>query len=407
MNRIAEAYVRMVLALGRHDPDYVDAYYGPAQWRSEAQSRETPPAEIRDAAAALAGRIEAETEPADEMLHLRHRYLAKMLRSLAARADILAGARYTFEEESRALYDAVVPRRAEEDLRRTLDAIAAELPGPGALVDRYEAFKSRFVIPPERLDRVFAAAIDEARRRTREHIDLPAGESFRVEYVTDRPWSGYNWYQGTFVSLIQVNTDLPVSIDRAIDLAAHEGYPGHHVYHSLCEKNLVRDRGWMEFTIYPLFSPQSLIAEGSANFGVEVAFGEEDRLALERAVLFPLAGLEPDSAGRNERVRTLVERLSYAGNEAARRLLDGEIGEEEAALWLTDHALMSPAKARQRVRFIRKYRSYVINYNLGKDLVRAYVESRGGTADHPDWRWRELASLLSSPCLPADLKVMA
>ena len=93
-----------------------------------------------------------------------------------------------------------------------------------------------------------------------------------VEYVTDKSWSGYNWYKGGFHSLIQVNTDLPIFIDRAIDLACHEGYPGHHVYNTLLEKHLVRDRGWIEFSVYPLFSPQSLIAEGTANFGIEVAF---------------------------------------------------------------------------------------------------------------------------------------
>jgi hypothetical protein len=55
------------------------------------------------------------------------------------------------------------------------------------------------------------------------------------------------------------------------------------------------------------------------------------------------------------------------------------------------------------VRFFDAYRSYVINYNLGKDLVRRYVESRGGTADHPDVRWREFVKLLASPRLPGGL----
>ena len=31
MNDVAERYVHLVLALGQHDPDYVDAYYGPAE----------------------------------------------------------------------------------------------------------------------------------------------------------------------------------------------------------------------------------------------------------------------------------------------------------------------------------------------------------------------------------------
>src|SRR5437588_8060663 len=128
-------------------------------------------------------------------------------------------------------------------------------------------------------------------------MTLPPGESFRVEYVTNKSWSGYNWYQGNFVSLIQVNTDLPIYIDRAIDLACHEGYPGHHVYNSLLEKNLVRDRGWVEFTVYPLFSPQSLIAEGTANFGREVAFlTKTARMKFEKEVLFPAAGIDASRA---------------------------------------------------------------------------------------------------------------
>ena len=107
-----------------------------------------------------------------------------------------------------------------------------------------------------------------------------------------------------------------------MDLACHEGYPGHHVYNVLLEKHLVRDRGWIEFTVYPLFSPQSLIAEGTANYGIEVAFSQADRLALRADVLFPLAGLDGDRAQEYYEVLALVDRLSYAGNEAARRYLE-------------------------------------------------------------------------------------
>ena len=171
----------------------------------------------------------------------------------------------------------------------------------------------------------------------------------------------------------------------------------------LLEKNLVKDRGWVEFTVYPLFSPQSLIAEGSANFGIEVAFPGEERTKFERDVLFPIAGIDASQAGRYAEIQKLVEDLSYAGNEAARRYLNGDIDAKEAAAWLEEYGLASPARAAQRVRFFDQYRSYVINYNLGKDLVRQWIESRGGTADHPQKRWEEFAKLLSSPRLPSDL----
>src|SRR5919197_5896966 len=37
MNAVAERYLKLVLALGQHDPDYVDAFYGPAEWKTQAE----------------------------------------------------------------------------------------------------------------------------------------------------------------------------------------------------------------------------------------------------------------------------------------------------------------------------------------------------------------------------------
>jgi hypothetical protein len=259
------------------------------------------------------------------------------------------------------------------------------------------------VIPPARLDGVFQKAIQACAERTRQHITLPAGEQFTVEYVTNKSWSGYNWYQGGFRSLIQVNTDLPIYIDRAVDLACHEGYPGHHVYNALLEKHLVKDRGWIEYTVYPLFSPQSLIAEGTANFGIDVAFPGPERVSFERDRLFPCAGLDPARAEEYYAILGLTDRLAYAGNEAARRYLNGAISRDAAAQWLETYALQSRPRAEQRVRFFDQYRSYVINYNFGKDLVRAYIEARGGTPDNTARRWAEFGALLSSPRLPSGL----
>ena len=153
--------------------------------------------------------------------------------------------------------------------------------------------------------------------------------------------------------------------------------------------------------MYPLFSQQSLIAEGTANYGIELALPGAERNAFERDVLFPLAGLPPSSVDEYYAIQTLVRELSYAGNEAARRYLDGQIDATAAAEWLERYALMAPTAARQRIRFFDKYRSYVINYNLGQDLVRAYVERMAGPS--ADSRWAVFADLLSSPALPSSL----
>jgi hypothetical protein len=405
MNRFGERYVRLVLALGQHDTDYVDAYYGPSEWRKEAEASKKPLAEIRSDADALQMALATAAPPGttDELTRLRYAYLTRQLGSLRARASMLAGGRLSFDEESKALYDAVAPTYTEAELQGVLAALETRLPGTGPLIERYDKFRSRYIIPRDRLDATFKAAIDNCRSRTLEHIALPPGESFTVEYVTGKSWSGYNWYQGNYRSVIQVNTDLLIYIDRAIDLACHEGYPGHHVYNVLLEKNLVRDRVWVEFSVYALFSPQSLIAEGTANFGIDVAFPRRQRLEFERRVIFPAAGLSASEADRYYEILTLVERLSYAGNEAARRYLNGQIDRRAAEEWLEKYALYSKPRAEQRVRFIDQYRSYVINYNLGKDMVAAHVESRGGTPENPAKRWEEFAKLISSPRLPSGL----
>jgi hypothetical protein len=405
MAQIAREYVRLVLAMGHHDADYVDAYYGPADVKAEADTARLSLDDIGKTANTVTDWVKGvPADGRDELSHLRHQYLEKQLAALAARVRMLKGERMSFDDESKALYDAVAPSHPESHFQEVLDRLDARFPGRGPLVDRYDAWRRAFVIPREKLDPVFKAAIAACRERTLRHVTLPAHETFTVEYVTNKSWSGYNWYQGNFRSLIQVNTDLPIYIDRAIDLACHEGYPGHHVYNALLEQHLVKDRGWIEFTVYPLFTPQSLIAEGTANFGIEVAFPGQDRIDFERSTLFPLAGLDPSRAAEYYEVMALVDELSYAGNEAARQYLDGKIDRDGAAAWLERYALTPRERAEQRVRFFDQYRSYVINYNWGKDLVRRFIEGRGGTADHPDKRWHEFERLLSSPRLPSGLR---
>jgi hypothetical protein len=399
---VAEAYVRLVLAVGQHDADYVDAYYGPPEWSAEAAATPLPLPEIeRRAVAILESLDEDPARDTSAMDHLRRAYLRRQLEALAARVRMLQGDRLSFDDEARALYDVTPPTHGEQHFQAIVSRLDAVLPGRGPVPERYVAYRNEFVIPTDQLDAVFSAAIAAGRERTARHVALPPNESFVVGFVTDKPWSGYNWYKGGYHSVIQVNTSLPIYIDRAVDLACHEGYPGHHVYNALLEQHLVRERGWVEFAVYALFSPQSLIAEGSANYGIEMAFPGDERTVFERSTLFPLAGLSPDRADEYYAVHELVRELSYAGNEAARRYLDGEIDADSAVEWLQRYALASPAAARHRVRFFDRYRSYVINYNLGQDLVRAYVERFAGR--DADSRWTVFTDLLASPRLPSDL----
>jgi hypothetical protein len=404
LNGIAEPYVKLVLAVGQHDPDYVDAYYGPPEWQAEAKAEKQSLDKILQTAIPLKVKLdEFRSKRADDILQLRHQYLRKQLSSLIARVEVLSGKKLSFDEEAKAYYDVEPPIFEEEYFKKLVAELETIVPGKGPIPERVENYRRQFTITPDKLDKVFSAAIFECRQRTKKYIILPENETFRLEYVHNKAWSGYNWYKGNNESLIQINTDLPIFMERAVDLAAHEGYPGHHVYNCLLETAFPRKFGWVEFTVYPLFSSQSLIAEGTANFGIEVAFPGKERIEFERDKLFPLAGLDKSQAEKYSRVQELAAKLSYAGNEAARRYLNGEISRDDAAQWLVQYALMSLERAQQRTRFFDQYRSYVINYNLGLDLVRQYIERRGGTEKNSARRWEEFTRLLASPRLPSGL----
>ena len=402
----AADYVHLVLAVGRHDGNFVDAYYGPPEWKlAAAAGSPRPLAALAEEARRLANAVASAPAPADE--ELRRDYLLGQLGAAQAHLERLGGKRFTFEDEAEALYQVRPHRTPKAALDAARARLGGVLDGAGPVQERYQQYRARMLVPPARVDAVFQAAIAEARERTRRHATLPASDHFRVEYVRDQPWSAYNWYQGGGCSLIQVNLDQPISIDRALDLAAHEGYPGHHVYNALLEQRFARGapdgRGWVEFTVYPLFSPQSLIAEGTANFGIEVAFPGADRLAFERDVLFPLAGLDPAEADRWSQVQAELKLLAFADNEAARGYLDGQLDRAQTEAFLIEYSLRTPGQAAQRVRFIDAYRSYVINYNLGELLVRRWVEKQGGTEAAPARRWEVFVGLISSPRLPKAL----
>lgn len=404
LDPIAEEYVKLALAAGIHDDGFVDAYFGPPEWRIAAEATRLPLAEVQAQERALAARLAAiSPEEWNGVERLRYEYLTKQLRAMDARLDHLCGAKLGFDEESARLFDAVMPPKDQAHFDAAVARLEQLVPGDGSLAERIQAYRRRFLVPAEKIDAVFQAAIAEARARTRKHVALPAGESFVVEYVTDKPWGAYNWYKGNAHSVIQVNISAPFYVGGAIGLACHEGYPGHHVYNALLEEKYLRGRGWVEFSVYPLFSPQSLIAEGTAEYGVSVAFPPEERLAFERDVLFPLAGIDPALAAGYSEFQELMKALAFASTEGARRYLNGELTAAGLDAWNMKYSFRDATEVARSRRFADTYRSYVINYTYGEELVGAYL-SRQGASPGADHRWAAFVELISSPRLPSALR---
>lgn len=404
IDQIAEDYVRLALVIGQYDVSFVDAYYGPDSLKPTTSQANIFP---KDSLLMAVQNLKTEADEvfkADSIspMAIRAGWISDQLTSFDRRIKIFSGEYGSFDEESKDLFGAAAPVFDEKHFQELAEQLNRLLPGTGTISSRFQALANRFIIPKNKLDTVFRAAIAECRKRTLQHYALPESEDFKLEFVTDKSWSGYNWYKGNYQSVIQINTDINIFIDRAIDVGSHESYPGHHVYNMLLEKNLYREQSLLEISVYPLYSPQSLIAEGSANYGIDVVFPGTEKTAFAREVLLPLAGLDTTGVGLYFTALQTKSKLNYIRNEVARGLFSGTMSEEEALRWLQEYGLQNKETAAKSISFIRGQRSYVINYNYGADLVAQYIERMGGKS--PEDRWRVFEKLLSNQIRIRDLK---
>jgi len=405
VNAVAEGYVRLVLEVGLYDADYVDAYFGPAEWEpAESQAEESFPAPpLRAKADALIAQLQQIGRDRFEGIEkLRYDYLDKQLRSVRGKIDLLAGVTMSFDEESKALYDAVAPPWDPKHYLAILDELDKLLPGEGDLYWRFNRYKIKFTVPRLKVEDAIKAAIAAYRKRTRQHVTLPADEGFDMEFVFGKPWGASVTYQGDGTSLVQVNSSAPFCIADIVRIARHEIYPGHHTHLSLLDTHLVQGRSWMEFSILPLYSPLALVAEGIAEYGSYDLFTRTERLEFERSVLFPLANLDPAQAETYDKIMELKSAMDGAIVEAARRFLDGQMDDDQTRQWLRRYCLMAPGAEGSLIRFIDQHRSYLINYTIGRQLVKDHINRHGGAND-PAQRWRLFQTLLSTPQTPSGL----
>lgn len=364
--------MRVVLALGVRDPDSLDFFAGPAAWLSAADSAFLPLGEVRRRAARAAADL-ARTPSGSAEAASRRRFLAAQLRAVMARVDLLEGRRFAFDEESRLLFGIDIGDRDAARFAAVRAALEALLPGRGPIARRYAALERQFIVPDQKLDVVLGRAVDECRRVTATHLSLPHDAGVSIEYVRGRPWSAFTTYLGRGRSRTAINRDFAFTVDRALDVACHETYPGHHAINVL--NNPV---------VQPLFSPQSLHTEGAASYASALAFPPDRRLAFERDVLMPLAGVDPRRADVFLEAAALVDRLRWLQSDIARRYLDGRLEFARAAAALEEETLMAPDAAETMLKFFNEFRSYVVTYTVGRDLVRDRVEA----GHDEDARWR-------------------
>jgi hypothetical protein len=371
-------YVRLGLRIGRHAEGYIDAYIGPPEIQSEIAGEPLRPLEsLRDDVARLRERLSAA-----EMDDGRRDHLTRQLTAMDTLLRLRDGEPVSLVDEVQGCFDFTPERVPEATLDAALREVDTLLPGKGDLGKRRADWNRQFELPKERILPVLEVALAETRRRTLALLDLPPDEGVTLQLVSDKPWSGYNWYEGNGRSRIDVSTDLPVRADFVLNLMAHEAYPGHHTESTVKERRLYRGLGRLEHCIVLLISPECLVGEAIATVAQDVIF--PDRAELEswlRDVLYAAAGTQVDVA-LQLRLVDAFEKLDGVAGNAAFLLHADQRPDEEVLAYLRHYELLTEQEARQRLRFLSNplSRGYIFNYAHGRRMLkRAFAV--GGTRE--------------------------
>jgi hypothetical protein len=377
---VARDYLLLALRLDQHAPGLVDGYFGPADLKASVDTEQLrSPARLAEDAAKLIKRLPDEI--ADDQ---RRDWLAAQLVALRTQAAALAGDELPYVEHVARCF-AWTPRRREDAI---FDAAARDieriLPGGDSVAERLAAWDARFDVAVDRLTEVVDWLVGRFRARAASLFGLPDSEDLRIGLVTNKPWSGYNWYDGGLRSRVDINTDLPVRAADLVHLVAHETFPGHHLEHAWKEADLVERHGRLEASILLINTPECLISEGLADLGRQFAAPIEEQADLlvelyDRAAL-PIA-TDP-AAARDAAERTVAllgprRVLSEARvNAALMRHADGA-SHGEVLAYLERIGRFAPHVALKRLEFIDHplWRTYVFVYHEGESLLGQWLDA--------------------------------
>lgn len=369
-------YVRLGLRFDRLERGFVDAYTGDPRVRAQVDDEPSPtPQQLRDQARGLLRELDATDLPADRVDFLRGQ-----LTGLECSARRLAGEPVGFLDEVRAYFQVDVALGDEADYAAAHAELDALLPGDGSLAERYAAHRRREECPPGRLEPAVAALSSALRDTVRGRYGLPELETVRYEVVTDQPWSGFNYYEGGFVSRVAINADLPHRLGHLPHLVAHESYPGHHTEHCRKEQGLVEKAGRVEHTVFLVNTPECLMAEGLADLGIEATVGPG--WGPWAAEILGDLGLRLDGH-LAERIGAAAAPLNRVRQDAAILLHDRGADASEVSAYLQRWSLVSSERAAQQIRFLTHplWRAYISTYVEGFDLLTRWL--RGRPADQP------------------------
>ena len=373
---------------------FVDAFTGDPALRRQVQGESKPdPAALAQQAQVLLREL-----PGVGLSASRTEFIAAHLTALECSARKFLGERIGFVDEVHAYFDVRISRGDEDEYRQAHREMDEVLGGSGPLAERLIAHRVAEEIPPARLEECVQAFSSALRDRVRAEFPLPEGEMVEYQVVTDKPWSGFNYYLGGYKSTVAINADLKQHMAGLPHLISHESYPGHHTEHCRKEAGLVA-AGELGQTLFLVNTPQCLMAEGLADLALEAIVG--DGWGLWAQEIYADLGLRFDGE-RAERLAKASAKLLGVRQDAALMLHDQGRGEDDVAAFLQRWSLTTPERARQSLRFLTSplWRAYISTYVEGYQLLGAWLDARPSQVSASE-RFRRL---LDEPLIPSSLR---
>lgn len=373
--QLGEEFVKLALAIEEHLPGYVDSYFGVEEWKSRArQDGKLPLPDLSNRVDQLAKDI----SQADGLDAQRRDFLARQVTAMQMSLRLLTGEKVSLAEEVLALYDVEPSWKNESHFEEAQKKLNDILPAGNSINERMQAWNHSLEISIEQVKDLLPIVLKKLRDLTRSKFDLPEDESFTLEFVTNQPWSAYNWYLGNYKSRIDINTDLPAQVNYLAGLIAHEGYPGHHTELSIKEEKLIGQKNYLEHTLTLINSPSCVISEGIATTALRTIISDNELEDWYREEILPRAGLSPIDAKIIMQVRQATQEMAGLAGNTAFMLHDQKKSESEISLYLQKYGMYTEREAEQSIRFISNplYRSYIFTYHVGSELLEKLF-SRG------------------------------
>jgi hypothetical protein len=392
-------YLLLGLRFDRLEEGYVDSFTGDQRLRRQVANEPAPePSELAAQAQRLLAAV-PDVPRGGRFTDQRAEFIAAHLRALASAARKFAGEQIGFVEEVRDYFDVEISRGDPEGYRAAHARIGEIIGGSGPLAQRMEVDRGADELPPERLEEAIGAFSSALRDIVRASFPLPGSETVVYEVVTDKPWSGFNYYEGNYRSRVAVNADLKQQMSNLPSLIAHESYPGHHTEHCRKEAGLVEGLGHGEQTIFLVNTPQCLMAEGLADLALHAAVGPGWGVWAQE--IYADLGLRFDGE-RAEALAAARAGLAGVRQDAALMLHDEHRDADEVAAYLQRWLLIDDTRARQSLKFLCSplWRAYTSTYVEGYRLLRVWLD------DRPDGvgLTERFARLLDEPLIPSALR---